>query len=372
MPIPTNPRIPSYRLHKQSGQAVVTLADGFGGGRDVLLGKHGTKESKAEYKRVILEWEASDRRLPNQVSDDITIVELIDRYWQHCQTYYRRLDGSETKEVSCMMYSLRPLNYLHGKSPVKDFGPSALKAVRELMIHGYEDPKYGTQQPLCRNEINKRIKRIRRMVKWGTENDIVPSSVLSALQAVAPLKRGRSEAHDAPSVMPIARAVVEDTLPYLGQIMQDMVMLQLETGIRPGELVTMRACDIDMTGSIWLYRPPQHKTLHHGHDRVIAIGPRGQEIIKRHLTMNIESPLFSPAKAMQERSVALRAQRKTSVQPSQQYRRKKNPKKKPGSQYTVQSYGRGIAMVSSGTIKVSRKVSTFPTGTLISCAICVP
>src|SRR5215831_11564946 len=60
MPRPIS--VPAYRLHKQSGQAVVTLPDGTGGRRDVLLGKHGTPESRAEYARVIAEWEAGGRR----------------------------------------------------------------------------------------------------------------------------------------------------------------------------------------------------------------------------------------------------------------------------------------------------------------------
>ncbi|HZZ80894.1 MAG TPA: tyrosine-type recombinase/integrase [Gemmataceae bacterium] len=336
-------RIPSYRLHKQSGQAIVTLPDGFGGRRDVLLGVYGTKESKAEYKRVVLEWESNDRHLPQDAPTDLTIAELIDRYYQHCKTYYRRLDGSETQEVAAMMYTLRPLNFLHGKTLISDFGPSSLKTVRELMVNGYAHPKYGEQGPICRTEINKRVKRVRRMFKWGVENDIVPAGVLAGLQAVAPLKRGRTTAEESPGVKPVARAIVEATLPLLRPIMQDMVRLQLETGMRPGELVTMRPCDIDMTGPTWLYRPPQHKTLHHGHERFIAIGPQGQAIIKQHLTLNMEAPLFSPRKLMEDRAAALRSERKTPVQPSQQDRRRKSPRKRPGFQYTVASYGRGIA-----------------------------
>ena len=42
---------PSYRLHKQSGQAIVTLTDGLGGRREVLLGKFDTLESRVEYNR---------------------------------------------------------------------------------------------------------------------------------------------------------------------------------------------------------------------------------------------------------------------------------------------------------------------------------
>jgi hypothetical protein len=40
----------SYRLHKQSGQTIVTLR-----GKDVLLGRYGSVSSKAEYKRVTSE-----------------------------------------------------------------------------------------------------------------------------------------------------------------------------------------------------------------------------------------------------------------------------------------------------------------------------
>jgi hypothetical protein len=58
--MPRRHSVPSYRLHKQSGQAIVTLTDGLGGRRDVLLGKYGTPESRAEYARVLAEWEPTD------------------------------------------------------------------------------------------------------------------------------------------------------------------------------------------------------------------------------------------------------------------------------------------------------------------------
>ena len=51
-------RTPSYRLHKPSGQAVVTL-----NGKDFYLGKHGTPESRAEYDRFLAEWLAAGRQL---------------------------------------------------------------------------------------------------------------------------------------------------------------------------------------------------------------------------------------------------------------------------------------------------------------------
>jgi hypothetical protein len=42
---------PAYRLHKQSGQAVVRRS-----GRDFYLFEHGAPESRAEYDRIVGEW----------------------------------------------------------------------------------------------------------------------------------------------------------------------------------------------------------------------------------------------------------------------------------------------------------------------------
>src|SRR5262245_2141892 len=47
-------RIPNYRLHKPSGQAVVTLNN-----KDHYLGQYNSPESRAEYDRLIAEYLAS-------------------------------------------------------------------------------------------------------------------------------------------------------------------------------------------------------------------------------------------------------------------------------------------------------------------------
>jgi hypothetical protein len=87
-------KVPSYRLHKQLGQAIVTLTGGLGQRRDVLLGKHGTTESRQEYACVIAEWEANGRQLtlagkPGSQS----INELLLAFWQQrnkwCQFMFR-------------------------------------------------------------------------------------------------------------------------------------------------------------------------------------------------------------------------------------------------------------------------------------------
>jgi hypothetical protein len=101
---------PSYRLHKQSGQAIVTLPDGMGGRRDVLLGKHDSEASKKEYKRVLAEWESNGRRLllPACAQADLTINELILTYWRFVETYYVK-DGKPTSEQDTIRQASRHL-----------------------------------------------------------------------------------------------------------------------------------------------------------------------------------------------------------------------------------------------------------------------
>ena len=208
--------------------------------------------------------------------------QLCDRYWQHVEACYRRDDGAPTGKVQAMRHALRPLKLHYGPILARDFGPGALKGVRQMMIDGYDHPRFGPQKRSCRTAVNAKCTRIRRMFKWAVENELVPASVLHGLQAVHALKRGRTTAAESDPFQPVARGVVDDTLPILRPLIADMVKLLLETGMRPGELVIIRVCDIDMSWSVWLYRPASHKTARHGRERIVPIGSRGQEIIRRH------------------------------------------------------------------------------------------
>ena len=49
-------KVPSYRLHKTSGRAVCTI-----NGKDHYLGRFGSGESKAAYRRLVQEWEATGK-----------------------------------------------------------------------------------------------------------------------------------------------------------------------------------------------------------------------------------------------------------------------------------------------------------------------
>jgi hypothetical protein len=152
----------------------------------VLLGKYGTPESRAEYVRVLAEWEANGRRLIRQATiatPDITIAELFLAYWKHAQAYYVK-NNKATSQQERVRLSLKTVRELYGHTTAKDFGPLALKAVREQMINA----------GLVRRHINQRVGCIKLMIKWAVEHELVPPSLYQGLQAVAGLKKGRSEA----------------------------------------------------------------------------------------------------------------------------------------------------------------------------------
>src|SRR4051794_26617315 len=96
-------KLPSYSLHKPSGQARVRHL-----GRDYYLGTYGSRESHEAYARLIAEF-SRDTPAPPTPSSGPTVADLILRFWSHAQNYYRRPDGSPTGEHLNIRCALKPL-----------------------------------------------------------------------------------------------------------------------------------------------------------------------------------------------------------------------------------------------------------------------
>lgn len=317
-------RTPSLRRHKPSGQAVVIL-----NGTDHYLGQRKAPPAVREaYDRLIAEWLANGRRLPSVAGGAApTVAELIALFWKHVETYYRREDGTQTSEVYEYKGALRTVNHLYGSLPAAEFSPLKLKAVRQLMLDGYTHPKYGPQIALSRGVINQRVRRIVCMFKWAVAKELVAADVHQALKSVSGIQRGRTEARETDSVKPVPDAIVDATLPHVLPPVRAMIRVQRLAGMRPGEVCVMRGCDIDITGDVWLFRPHHHKTKHRSKERVVAIGPKGQAVIKPFLKLDVQAYLFDPREGLAEKRTAMRQARKSPVQPSQQNRRKRKPRR---------------------------------------------
>jgi integrase len=320
-----SPRVPSYRLHRPTGQAVVTL-----GGRDFYLGRHGTDASHAEYRRLTAEWLAAGGRAPAR-SSDVTVNELMVGYVRHADAYYVK-DGRPTSEAELVRLSLGVLRRLYGHTPAREFGPLALKAVRQA----YAD------SDLCRNEVNRRTQHVVRFFKWCVENELVPPSVHHGLKAVPGLRKGRCDVRKSEPVRPVSEAHVDAVRPHVSRQVWAMIELQRLTGMRPGEVTIMRSEDVDTSGAVWVYTPGRHKTEHHDKARAVYPGPRAQAVLRPWLRADPTAYLFSPREAEAERLARMREARKTPVQPSQRDRRKPGRPRKLAAYYSVRAYHSAI------------------------------
>ncbi len=315
---------PKYALHKATGQARVRI-----NGKSIYLGAYGSEESRRRYDEIVTD---HMKGTLNVSFHKLTIAQLCLAYVKHAKSYYVK-NGRITSEVSNIQVALRPLVKLHGKGLVAEFGPSKLKQVRELMI----------ENGIVRKSVNRGVGRIKRMFRWGVENEMVSTSVLAAINAVPGIRYGRTTAVEADPVKPVPEEHIAAIRGRVNRFVWGMIQLQLATGMRPGEVRLMRKCDIDMSGEVWEYRPQEHKTEHHGRERLIFIGPNGQEIVREFLTDEPGEYLFSPAAAELERHKARRADRQSPMTPSQLTRTAKpDRRRKPGKCYTVTSYCRAI------------------------------
>jgi integrase len=325
---------PSYRLHKQSGQAIVTID-----GRDRLLGQYGSDASRAAYDRLIAQWLANGRRLPAAAPPELLVVDLVSRYWEHALRFYGRPDGAASSELARLrrlLASTAPLRAFYGPTPAAEFGPLALKLVRgELLKLGW-----------CRSSVNAAVQRIVRMFRWAVSEQLLPPAVHQALAAVEGLRLGRCDARESEAVRPVPEAHVAAVRPCVSPIVRDMIDLQLLTGARPGEICAMRTCDVDTAGTLWLYRPPTHKTLHHGHGRTIYIGPKAQAILRPRLRPQLELAIFSPRESEAWHRAKRSARRRTPLTQGNRPNGEltQGPQlRRPGDQFTVSSYRRAIA-----------------------------
>jgi integrase len=128
-----------------------------------------------------------------------------------------------------------------------------------------------------------------------------------------------------------------------------MVEMQRLAGMRPGEVTIMRVIDLDMSGAVWLFRPGsdrqhgEHKTSWRGFDRVIALGPKAQQILQPFLKSGETAFLFSPADSVEASIAKHRRNHKNKAQPSRVLQmRKARFKRRLGAHYTVDTYRQAV------------------------------
>ena len=316
------PHIPAYRLHRPSGQARVII-----GGRHCYLGKHGSDESLKAYSRLIAEHlngHNPEQDVPRSTASSLLVKELILHFWRFVESHYIR-DGKPTDEQAGIRAALRFVRRLFGDTLACDFGPKALKTVRESMIETGHSRKY----------INDNVNRIRRRFKWSTSEELLPVTVYQALQTVDGLKKGRSRAKETVPVRPVSDEHIMAVVNNINPVVAAMIEVQLLAGMRPQDVRNMRNMDVDTSRDVWTYIPLTHKMAHRGMTRRIAIGPRAQAVLQPHLKAGKSaSYVFSPRDAVLFRIFSNKSDRC----PRKDRRKQRRPR--PLSQHFREQYGK--------------------------------
>jgi integrase len=353
------PRIPKLGQHA-TGQAVVRID-----GKDHYCGKFNSPEAWELYTRLISEWMHRKKFAPSQSkeippSDDfntLTVNELILSYFSFSEKYYANSPG----ELDKIRLALKPLRAIYGKKLVSEFGPKALKHVRETMTYERTRTRIQTdslgnktkiQKPttLSQRTINQRINIITRMFAWATEEELIPRDIYlaAALKQVKPIRDGRFGVKPPTRVSAADMNTYQELLLHLPGPVKAMLQLINLTAMRSGDVCLMRPMDIDQSEPVWKYFPSKFKrsALSGTKQRVIMIGPEGQKILAPFLeNRSPESYLFSPKETMEEIFLERRKNRKTKVQPSQISQKKPAPKRTPGLKYNSQSFYAAIQRV---------------------------
>jgi integrase len=243
------------------------------------------------------------------VSAPATVRELADRYLAWADTYYRHqarpgeMERTPTREITNVRDSLRWLLPIAGDvHPEHMTAQHLLAVVDALLAHRKRDGL-----PPTRLYVNCTIKRLRRMFRWAAKpvRGWVPSAVITDLQLVESLPLGRTDARESERVTPVP---MEDFTATISAIATEgmrnrrealwakqlsiMLELQWHSGMRPGELCSMKASEMAVEKptqpslfspagvEIMVYRPTLHKTRHHGLDRNIFLGPEARRLVE--------------------------------------------------------------------------------------------
>jgi integrase len=331
--------VPVVRSHR--GIARVRLD-----GREFYLGRFGSPEAREKADRLIAAWLANGRRLPVEepsqapppalphLADAPVVVEVTPvapvtvsvpavpdgtglTVGELCSMWLawikeKRLPGKDSRDTSIMHGARQASTALrhHWSMLASDFGPRALYEVQETLVkepcrpagRRRKDGKKSSNKFRTRSTVNDVVGRVRQLFKWAEGRELVREGKIFALQQVAPIMPGQTTARDNDPKRPVPDEVFEATLPHVPTVVADLLRVVRLSGCRTGEACDLRRADINMTGEVWVWIPPSHKTAWRGHQRVIQIGPKAQAILLPYI-MKAEPDafLFSPRIAVAQR-----------------------------------------------------------------------
>lgn len=340
---------PAISFHL-SGQSIAKF-DGV----TFYLGKHNSPEAFAKYAHLLQAYQANGYKLPsditpqsvrqlalglgmepvdtpqkvNQSDKPILVKHVTAAYREHIERIYQG-NAVERERLSRLCDELDKHS---GSMLACEYGPRSLQDQRDRWVKSGKSRKY------CNRLTNAAV----RIFRHAVSQELVDSSRWHALKSVEPLRIGQTAAPETEPVKPVPLDHVRATAKHLSPQLKAVIRIQVATGARPSEVLTMTPGEIDRSGPEWIYRPTKHKNTNRGKSRAIPLLGDAKEAVIDFINRDPDSYLFSPREAVAWQNAQKRAARKTKVQPSQRDRSKPNAARGPGDRFDVHSYRRAVA-----------------------------
>ncbi len=316
------PQMRCKKVRRKSGNvdqyAIVKI-----NGKQITLGRWGTPEARQQYERLKAEVESLGCRA---VDPEYTVADLAADYLEWAEGYYQK-DGKPTTSIYAARRSAKLIVELYGDTPAAEFGPRRFKTCRNKLI----------KRNLGVSTINDYMLKVVHAFRTAAGNELIPGTVAQDLALVSPLVAGRCKAKPSRRIPPAQRESIEKAAAHASTIIGDMMRLQLATGMRPGEVCSLRPCDLTELPEqgVTVYQPSSHKTQHHGKSRVVVLSLSAIKILKPYLsTTNATDYCFRPSEAMKECREKRKACRQT-------------PEHQGNSEGTNRKHGRRLRRVSA-------------------------
>ena len=270
--------VPKYQKHRASGQAVVTI-----NGRDYYLGPHGTKASKVEYDRLITEWLSSGRSSSFGAPEAGHHRRRAAGRLPEARRQLLRQEASAASTPRSSAPSGRLRSCTAARPPRSSASPSSRPsgstsrrpaAAAATSTRSWAGSSGSLSGPPPRGRFRRACPRT-----WPSS----PACGRASATSTSPIP---SSPWTTRSWTPPSRTSPRSSPTWCGS--------SAPPGMRPAEVCILRPCDLDRSGEVWFYRPSHHKTEHHGKERIVPIGPKGQEVLLRYLARGPEDYCFRP------------------------------------------------------------------------------
>lgn len=228
----------------------------------------------------------ADNTPPSEPVSQVTVRTLYEQFMAWAKTSYpNKKQTQDDYRKSCKV-----LLELYGDTSVSNFGRKELIDVQSHLESS------GKSITTC----NDYLVRMRVVFNWGAERAIIDYKIADELGWVKKLEKGRTTAPEAVPREDVPDDVVNATLPFLPQMISDMVQIQRETAMRPSEVFRMTWAQIDTTDDIWVYEPQEYKERRHVDYKPVALTPLCQQLLERYKDTPPHDCIFSKRRNAKE------------------------------------------------------------------------